>query len=103
MTPEREKEIRELAVYETHRSSPARVRDGKVIGELLEEIDGLRESIRIYGGHCGGCPAHESNRYKTQVIKCSCGFRQVWIEQVENKKNERTESNQRPSKLPGSI
>lgn len=51
--------------------------------EVWDENESLKEAIRIYGGHCGGCnPLPDTG--------CLCGFREVYKKAI--KKNVGTEN-----------
>lgn len=100
MTPEREKEIRSW-VELRYGASCKKVFD--CFEELLAEIDGLREALSIYGGHCGGCNSLKMDAYMDMVY-CSCGFRQIWNEQklqdVIDARTARLSRKPEPERLP---
>lgn len=82
MTPEREKQIREECTGVNIKITWDAYPDyWPVVKELLAEIDALRQHIRIYGGHCGGCPhdAPSGDRIKTPIISCTCGFTVAYL------------------------
>lgn len=89
----REKEIRDW-VRLRYGGDCTKVFDATV--ELLSEIDSLRESIRIYGGHCGTCRVlHNGNT-------CGCGFREVYIKATKEE-HARAENYLHPPSEPRGI
>ncbi len=103
MTPEKEEEIRHRHTDLASKRIALMGYESDLVqhvGELLEEIGSLRESIRIYGGHCGGCFALE---YGGHMNHCTCGFRAVYTKAITKKTDERTESNSDAPKEPGGV
>lgn len=98
MTPQREKEIRELVnhpvKFPTFCFLGFERKLFEACGELLDEVSSLRESVRIYGGHCGRC-----NRLT--AISCECGFREVYLKAIT--KDARTEDHINPPSEPRGI
>lgn len=100
VTPEREKQIRDLVSTRYGVDSPVVFNTSK---ELLAEIDSLREALRIFGGHCSSCETQEGWGGAGVLTKCTCGFREVFKKAIRNIDGDRTENHLDSNPKPGGV